>query len=141
MQNAHAHSGDEVLSLLKTNRESGLSLQDAKERLSQYGRNRLEEEKGASALRILAAQLSNVLIVILLAATVVSAFLGEFVDAIVIIIIVALVAALGFAQEYRTERVLAALKKMQDHTVSVVRGGEVTEIGVEEIVPGDIILV
>lgn len=141
INNAHATGTQEIISLLKTNRETGLSTLEARERLAKYGPNTLEKEKGPSALRILASQFSNVLILILLAATVVSGFLGELVDAIVILIIVVLVAVLGFTQEYRTERVISALKKMQNHSASVVRGGEAIEIGVQEIVPGDIVLI
>ena len=139
--NAHALPREEVLSRLRTNKESGLSPQDANKRRSLYGPNKLQEEGGPSALRILSNQFANAMIMLLLAATVISAFLGEIVDAIVILIIVALVAILGFSQEYRTERVLDALKKMQSHTSRVIRGGEVVEIGIEDIVPGDIVLV
>lgn len=141
INDAHAIGTQEILSLLKTNRQTGLSTLEAKERLAKYGPNSLEKEEGPSALRILSSQFSNVLTVILLAATVVSGILGELVDAIVILIIVFLVVALGFTQEYRTERAISALKKMQNHTASVVRDGQAVQIGVEEIVPGDIVLI
>ena len=100
INNAHATGTKEIVSLLKTNRENGLSTLEAKERLVEYGPNTFERERGPSASRILASQFYNVLTIILLAATVVSGFLGELVDAIVILIIVALVATLGFTQEY-----------------------------------------
>ena len=141
MQNAHALTTDEALSILQSNKDTGLSFQDARERLSEYGRNELTEKKRTSALKILSAQFSNSLIAILLVATVLSGYLGELVDALVILIIVALVAAVGFAQEYRTERVLDALKRMQTHNANVVREGEVLEVPVGEIVPGDIVVV
>ncbi len=141
VQSPSSLSSAEVLSLLGTNREGGLSNQEAKKRYAQYGPNKLEEEKGPSSIRILLAQFSNILIVILLIATVLSALLGELIDALVIIVIVALVAALGFSQEFRTARLLTALKKMQSLTVDVIREGQVSEIGVEEIVPGDIVVV
>ncbi len=141
MSNAHSVDADEVLSFLKTNRETGLSVKDAGDRLSEYGPNRLEKEKGPSALRILVSQFNNALIVILLIATVISGILENLVDAIMIMIIVILVAALGFSQEYRTEKVLAALKKMQNHQVNLLRDGKGVEVSIEEIVPGDIVFI
>lgn len=141
LQNSHAIDTQEIFSLLKTNRETGLSIIEAKQRLAKYGPNTIEKERAPSPIRILAAQFSNILIIILLAATIVSGLLGELVDALVILVIVALVAALGFTQEYRTERVISALKKMQNHRANVIRDGAVIEIQVEEIVPGDIVIV
>lgn len=141
VKNPSSLSADEVISLLETSRDNGLSDREAKERLAGYGPNKLLEEKGPSAMRILMEQFSNVLIIILLIATLLSALLGELIDSLVIIVIVALVAALGFSQEFRTARLLTALKEMQSLKVDVVREAEVSEIDVEELVPGDIVIV
>lgn len=141
VRNAHTLTGDEILSALRTNRYTGLATGEAIARLSKYGANELAEEKPQSALRIVISQFNNALMIILLAATIVSGFLGEIVDAIVILIILAIVAALGFSQEYRTERVLSALKKVQNHNANVLRDGKRSEVDVKVIVPGDIVLV
>ena len=141
LQEAHALTTDEVIDQLQTDRNNGLSSDVARERLSEYGPNRLKPASHPSAIRILAAQFSNILVIILLAATCASIFLGEIIDAVVILIIVVLVASLGFTQEFRTARVLLALKKMQSLTADVVREGELVEISAEEIVPGDVIIV
>lgn len=141
LQEAHSLSATEVLDRLQTDRNNGLTSDVARERLSKYGPNKLKPASHPSAVRILAAQFSNILIIILLAATSVSIFLGELIDAVVILIIVLLVASLGFAQEFRTERILTALKKMQSLTAEVVREGEAVEISAEEIVPGDLVII
>ena len=141
LKDAHALNTDEVLERLETDKKDGLSSEVARERLSEYGYNKLNPAKRPSAARILAAQFSNILIIILLAATFVSAFLGEIIDSVVIMIIVVLVASLGFAQEFRTERVLSALKKMQSLNANVLRERQAIEISIEEIVPGDIVMV
>ena len=97
---------------------------------------------GAAAreVRILLAQLTGVLTLILIGAAVVSVFLGDVIDAVVILAIVVLNAALGFTQEYRAEQSMAALKRLAVPTVRVQRDGTVRELSARELVPGDIVL-
>lgn len=119
--------------------EKGLSSADAAERLKKHGENTLAKEKKARPLRIFLGQFRDVMIMILLAATVVSFFLGEIYDAVTIIIIVLLNAVLGFAQEYKTEKTLLALKSMTAPSAKCYRDGALVSVPAAELVPGDII--
>lgn len=86
-------------------------------------------------------QFKNVLIIILLIATALSAVLGHEIEAIAIAVIVLFAVLLGFAQEYCAERAIEALRKMAAPTASVLRDGQEVEVAAREIVPGDIILI
>jgi P-type Ca2+ transporter type 2C len=130
----------EVLNELSTESSTGLASDEARRRLEQYGPNELVERGMKSPWRIIWEQLTGVLIVILILAALVSFFLGEAVDAIVILIIVVMNAILGFSQEYRAEQAIAALKKLAVPTVRVRRDGQVVEISARELVPGDVML-
>jgi len=118
----------------------GLSEEEAKRRLLRFGYNELEPEKKISPLSIFFHQFKNVLVIILLAATVMSLALGETVDATVILAIVVAIALLGFFQEYRAERALEALKKMAALTATVIREDLQDEIPAREVVPGDLLV-
>ncbi len=117
---------------------NGLSEEEARRRLERYGYNELQPEKATSPVTILLRQFKNILVVILIAAALLSIALGETIDAIVILAIVIAIAVLGFVQEYRSERALEALKKMAALTATALRGGAETEIPARELVPGDI---
>ncbi|MGN0675337.1 MAG: cation-translocating P-type ATPase [Oscillospiraceae bacterium] len=117
----------------------GLSSAEAAERLKRDGLNTLAKEKKARPLKIFLGQFRDVMIMILLAATVVSFFLGEIYDAVTIIIIVLLNAVLGFAQEYKTEKTLIALKSMTAPSAKCYRDGALHNIPAAELVCGDII--
>jgi Ca2+-transporting ATPase len=131
---------DAVITQFDTDIEAGLTEVEANKRLLEAGPNELTERGGKSRLRILWDQLREVMVVILLVAAAVSAFLGEFNDVIVIMAIVVLNAILGFSQEYRAEQAIAALKKLAVPTVKVRRDNEVQEISARELVTGDIVL-
>lgn len=119
--------------------EKGLSSADAAERLKKYGGNTLAKEKKARPIKIFLGQFRDVMIMILLAATVVSFFLGELYDAVTIIIIVLLNAVLGFIQEYKTEKTLIALESMTAPSAKCYRDGVLTSVPAAELVPEDII--
>jgi len=138
--NWHQKSDSETLSQLDSDVESGLSEAEVERRRAQHGLNELVESGGRGPARILWEQLSGAMVVLLIIAAGVSAFLHEYTDAVVILIIVALNAALGFFQDYRAEKALAALKKLAVPHVRVRRGGVVREISARELVPGDIVL-
>jgi Ca2+-transporting ATPase len=131
---------EEVTQDLNTDSENGLSPQEARKRLEEQGLNELVERGLKSPWLILWEQLTEVMVVILIIAAAVSVFLGEYNDAIVILAIVILNAVLGYTQEYRAEKAIAALKKLAVPTVKVVRGGRIVEISAREMVPGDIAL-
>ncbi|MEZ5255804.1 MAG: cation-transporting P-type ATPase [Ilumatobacteraceae bacterium] len=107
----HASDTDEVLRRLDTS-SSGLSDDDAGSRLEQYGTNELTERGGTSAAQLIFEQLRAVMVLILIAASLLSLALGKYLEAGAIAAIVVLFATLGFVQEYRAEQAIAALRKM-----------------------------
>ncbi|MGH8059452.1 MAG: cation-translocating P-type ATPase, partial [Candidatus Entotheonellia bacterium] len=139
-QTWHSMEIDSLLGELDTDPQQGLAAEEARRRLEIYGYNELAVEKKASPFALFLNQFKNTLIIILLIATVLSALVGELVDAGIIVVIVLFCAVLGFIQEYRAERALDALKKMLTLTITVLRGGKAHEILAKELVPGDILL-
>ena len=119
----------------------GLTSEEAAALLKEYGENTLLSDKKAKPLRIFLGQFRDVMVMILLIAAGISAFIGETADAVTIIIIVMLNAILGFIQEYRTEKTLLALKSMSAPSAKVCRDGHMTVIPASQLVPGDIISV
>ena len=137
--NHHLLPISEIQQLFST-KPDGLSLSNAEERLREHGKNELAEKKKKSAWRLFLNQFKDVMILILLIAAVISIAIGDIKDAVVILIIVLLNAIIGFIQEYRAEKAMAALKKMSASNATVRRSGNVMQIAASEIVPGDIIL-
>ena len=135
----HALTGEQALKLLETGPD-GLSASQAQERLDRFGPNELAPGKKISPLRIFLRQFANILIIILMVATVVSFLLGEHLDAWVILAILAACAVLGFVQEYQAEQAAAALQKMAAPVATVIREGKEQVIPAREVVPGDILL-
>ena len=136
----HSMGVDAVLRELDTDPHNGLTEETVGKLLEQYGYNELKKEEKVSPLILFFNQFKNILIIILLIATVLSALLGEMVDATIIMAIVIFCAVLGFTQEYRAEQALEALKKMLTPTITAIRGGKEHEIPSKELVPGDIML-
>jgi Ca2+-transporting ATPase len=120
--------------------DRGLSEKEARKNLQEYGLNILSEKKKTSAISILLSQFNDYMVLILLACTAISAFMGEMIEAYTIIAIVILNASLGFIQEFRTEKTLVALKELSAPVARVLRDGKKKEIPAEEVVPGDIII-
>jgi P-type Ca2+ transporter type 2C len=118
----------------------GLASADAAQRLDVHGPNELQSLSRESAWRTFVAQFQNVLIMILLAGTVVSAFLGHALEAAVITVIVLFAVLLGFFQEYRASRALEALKEMGAPVARAVRDGQEAVVPTRDLVPGDIVL-
>ena len=104
--------------------EKGLSQTEVDDRLEKYGPNEIKEAKKVSPIKIFIDQFKSVVIWILIIATLISASLGEHVDAIVILIIIIFIAVLGFINEYRAERAIDALKKMASLKATVLRDGQ-----------------
>lgn len=123
-----------------TQYEWGISSPQAEEKLKQYGKNTLAKEKKARPLKIFFGQFRDIMVIILLIATVISFFLGEVYDAVTIIVIVLVNAILGFVQEYKTEKTLLALKNMTAPTARVYRDGKLTELPAADLVPDDVIV-
>jgi len=129
----------DVLKELGTD-DTGLSSEEALRRLERHGPNELQAFERTSAWHTLAAQFKNVLVVILLAATVLSGLLGHGLEAAVIAIIVLFAVLLGFVQEYRAERALEALRQMAAPIGHAIRGGVEVTVPARELVPGDLIV-
>lgn len=117
----------------------GLTEKEAAARLKKDGENILEDKKKTSAAKIFIGQFRDVMVMILLVATVISVLLGEVTDAVTIILIVLLNAILGFIQEYRTEHTLEALRSMTAPTAKCYRDGKLREIEAAKLVTGDVV--
>ena len=135
----HSMEVDQVLKRLESS-SNGLTGEEARRRLEEYGPNELKREEGISPLRIFVSQFESPLIMLLLGATALSLLIGEFLDAITILAIVVASAGLGFYQEYRAEKALEALKKLTAPTATVLRDGKEVVVDAREIVPGDVLV-
>lgn len=129
----------QVEKALDTDFSNGLSVAQVKKRISQYGLNELEEGEKQSALLLFFSQFKDFMVLVLLAATLISGLLGEYIDAIAIIAIVIINGFLGFFQERRAEKSLHALKELSAPQVSVLREGRWIKVPTKEIVIGDIL--
>ena len=137
--NWHKLSVNETMDLLKTS-EHGLSSGKVEKNQLEFGFNELKEGKRRSYLSIFLGQFKDLMILILLAAAVISGFLGEATDAIVILVIVFLNAIIGFFQEYHAEKAFHALKTMAETKARVIRDGKCTWLPAKELVPGDLVI-
>lgn len=134
-----SYSEDELAHILKTDTKHGLTQEEAAQRLAALGPNMLAEKQKISPLALFLGQFKDFMVLVLLAATLISGFLGEYVDAIAIITIVIINGILGFLQEFRAERSLTALKELTAPMAYCIRGGQLMHIPAKELVPGDII--
>lgn len=118
----------------------GLSEQEAQTRLQQQGANEIPQQQQRGLWKILVAQFSDFMIIVLLAAAVISGVLGDPADTIAILVIILLNAAIGIVQELRAERAVAALREMSAPVAHVRRAGQSMDIAADELVTGDIVL-
>jgi Ca2+-transporting ATPase len=136
----HRSTAKEVMSLLETSRE-GLGSAEAARRLAEHGPNAIVEGKPRPALALLGAQFLDVPILVLAGAALIAGFIGDVIDTAVILAIVVLNAMIGFSQEYRAERALAALKAMTATSALAFRDGRLRSVPTQDLVPGDIVQV
>ena len=139
--NWHTVDAETALGQLNVDSAHGLSAAEAARRLADAGPNELVEKGGRTPLHILWEQLTATMVLILIAAAVVAALLGDMKNAVAIGSIVVLYAVLGFVQEYRAEQAIAALKKLSVPNVRALRDGRLTELSARELVAGDVIQV
>jgi Ca2+-transporting ATPase len=118
----------------------GLPPEEAARRSARYGPNAIEEQAPRSPLRMLLDQFTDFMIVVLLVAAVISGVVGDLKDTLAIIVIVVLNAVIGFVQEFRAGRAMAALKQMAAGNARIVRGGETLTVPATDLVPGDVVL-
>ncbi|MGB3651119.1 MAG: cation-translocating P-type ATPase [Rivularia sp. (in: cyanobacteria)] len=150
----HSLEVDEAIELLRGNADTGLTSQEVDSRLQKYGTNELEESSGRGSWEILVDQFKNIMLLMLIAVAIISGVLdllalqsgnlkdGEvpFKDTIAILAIVILNGILGYLQESRAEKALAALKKLSSPNVRVIRNGRLVDVEGKNLVPGDIML-
>jgi len=118
----------------------GISSAEAEKRLREYGPNLLKEKKKKTPFVMFLDQFRDFMILVLIAAAIVSGIIGELTDTIAIVVIVALNAVIGFVQEYRAEKAMEALKKMAAPAATVVRDGMPLEVEASGLVPGDLVV-
>ncbi|MBY0120757.1 calcium-translocating P-type ATPase, SERCA-type [Bacillus sp. S/N-304-OC-R1] len=135
----HEMNETEVEQALNSDISAGLTSDDVKGRHKKFGYNELDEGEKQSALLLFFSQFKDFMVLVLLAATLVSGLLGEYIDAVAIIAIVIINGLLGFFQERKAEKSLAALKELSAPQVTVLRDGEWIKIPSKEIAVGDII--
>jgi magnesium-transporting ATPase (P-type) len=136
----HARPAAEVLRALAVDPVQGLSAAEAATRLAQHGPNALIEGRRRGPVRMFLDQFTDFMIVVLLAAAVISGVIGDVTDTVVILVIVVLNAVIGFVQEYRAEAAIAALRQLAAPLARVLRDGRSHSIPAQELVAGDIVL-
>ncbi|NLZ54116.1 MAG: ATPase, partial [Thermoanaerobacteraceae bacterium] len=128
------------MSIFDTDPNIGLSTREIPLKKKLFGDNQLQQAKGISVISILISQFKDFMILVLLGAGFISAFLGETADAVAIAAIVIINGIMGFVQEYRTEKSLQALQKLAAPAAKVLRDGKVMTIPARDVVPGDIVV-
>lgn len=134
-------SKNEILKELDVDEKNGLSSNEALRRLEKYGKNKLETKKKKTLFKQFLSQLKDVMIYILIIAAIISAFLGEISDALIILLVIIINAVIGVIQESKAEKALDALKELSTPKALVKRDGSLKEILSEYIVPGDIVII
>ena len=136
----HTKTIEEVCETLQTKPASGLAEAEILNRRSKFGSNELVEHGLRNPWHILFDQFREAMVLVLMAAAIISVLLSDWKDAVAIVVIVVLNAALGFIQEYRAEKAMAALKEMAAPIVKVRRDGRIIQLAARELVPGDVII-
>ena len=135
----HTKTAAQTMKTLHTT-DKGLSEKQARQTLETHGANELKHAKPKSVGRMFLEQMTDVMILVLLAAAAISACLGEAVDAAVILFIVVLNAIIGVVQQKRAEKSLNALKELSAPNAKVIRDGKELSVPAKELVPGDLVL-
>jgi len=135
----HRQEADAVLAALASS-AAGLTTSEAAARLQATGANEIRSERPPTVLRLLANQLADVMIALLVGAAIVSGLFGDLIDTLAIVVIVVLNASVGVFQEYRAQRAVAALREMSAPIARAMRGGRLVRIDARDVVPGDVIV-
>ena len=137
----HTRTAADAAERLGSDLQNGLSSEEAARRLAQFGPNEIHEQPPRSLFAMAIAQFKDFMVLVLIAAAIVSGLIGDAEDTLVILGIVVLNAAVGFVQDFRAERAMAALKRLAALKAAVLRDGRLHTIPATEIVPGDIVVV
>ena len=135
-----SRSAEEVL-LDHESSPQGLSSQEAKQRLAQYGANSLKQKKQSHTLSLLLNQFQSPIIVILIGAAILSSFLGNTIESMIILAIVLFSALLGFWQEYSAADAVQKLLALVEIKARILRDGRIQDIAIDQVVPGDVVQV
>ncbi len=135
-----AKSAEDVAEILQARLRDGLTDDEAARRRKIFGPNRIRHSRGKSAWKIFIDQFTNLIMVVLGAAAVLSFAFSQWVDGVAIIVAMVINATVGFATELKATRSMEALQQMDMVTAMVARGGEVKEIPAKDIVPGDVVV-
>ncbi|THU82747.1 sodium transport ATPase [Dendrothele bispora CBS 962.96] len=138
-ERAYLLGGSVILQKLKTNETDGLSEDDAKARLEEYGENLLSDKGGVSAVSVLIRQMANALTLVLVAAMALSFGVQDWIEGAVITAVIILNISVGFFQEYKAEKTMDSLRSLSSPTALVVRNGATVCIPAKDVVPGDIV--
>lgn len=131
---------ENVLQELNVDAATGLSDAEVSKRLEIYGHNRLKAQKRKSVIRMFLEQMNDWLIYVLMAAVIITIFLSEYIDAVIILAVIIINAVLGVYQELKANKAIEALQKMSSPKSLLRRNGQVVEVEADNIVPGDIII-
>lgn len=137
--NWHLLPLSEITQLLHTT-SSGLDAVTASNRLCEHGKNQIEDTKKKTILQMILSQLSDFMILILIAAALISGIIGDVTDTIIILAIIIMNATVGFIQEYRAEKAMEALKNMAANHARILREGKTMDIPASDLVPGDVVV-
>ncbi|MFV8337734.1 cation-translocating P-type ATPase [Flavobacterium sp. LB3P21] len=137
--NWHLLPLSEITQLLNTT-PSGIDDITASERLCEHGKNQIEDKKKKTVVQMVLSQLSDFMILILIAAAIISGIIGDLTDTIIILAIIIINAVVGFIQEYRAEKAMEALKNMAANHARILREGKTIDLPASDIVPGDVVV-
>lgn len=130
----------DVLQKLNVNFNTGLSENEVRERLQEHGQNKIQGKKKKTVFQLFLAQLQDWLIYILFAAALITGFMGEYVDTVIIMLVIVINAVLGVIQEVKAGKAIEALQKISTPRALVRRAGIVKEVKAEDLVPGDVVI-
>lgn len=131
---------EEVLKEMNVSPSTGLSDEEAQKRIEKYGLNKLKGKKKKTVFQLFFSQLKDWLIYVLFAAVIITLFMGEYIDSIIILLVIFINAILGVIQEVKAGKAIEALQKMSSPKALVLRNGQVKEMDSENVVPGDILI-
>jgi len=132
---------EKIKKYLKIDDNDGLSDKEAKKRLKNHGKNKLKKSKGISPLEVFIDQFKDIIVILLLAASIIAFLIGDYVEGVAVLAVILINAIFGFITEYNAEKSLEALKEMVSLKAKVRRNGKIKEIDAEKVVPGDILII